>query len=142
MARFLSAEWFAEIARSAPAAIPPPGSPGTPEAGAGGPPLVLEQVVHGTPDGEVRYRVIVTAGAARIEPAAPLVNGAPSPPDLTIFSDWATASALAQGRLSAQSALMAGHLRIRGSLARLSTWAAGLAGLDPVPPDVRRHTTY
>ena len=57
-------------------------------------------------------------------------------------SDWATASALAQGRLSAQAALMAGRLRIRGSLARLSNWSAGLAGVDPVPPDVRQRTTY
>ena len=135
MARFLSAEWFAEIARSAPAETG--GSVDT-----GGPPLVLEQVVHDTPEGEVRYRVVLNEGSARIEPATAPANGADLPPDLTILSDWATASALAQGRLSAQAALMAGRLRIRGSLARLSNWSAGLAGVDPVPPDVRQRTTY
>jgi hypothetical protein len=132
----LSAEWFAEIARSAPAE-----TGGSADAGAG-PPLVLEQVVHNTPDGEVRYRVVLHEGSARIHPAAAHANGADSPPDLTIVADWATASALAQGSLSAQAALMAGRLRIRGSLARLSTWGAGLAGVDPVPPDVRQRTTY
>jgi hypothetical protein len=136
MARFLSAEWFAEIARSAPAKTG--GSADT----AGGPPLILEQLVHDTPDGEVRYRVVLHDGTAHIEPAAARTNGADSPPDLTIVSDWATASALAQGSLSAQAALMAGRLRIRGSLARLSNWGAGLAGVDPVPPDVRQRTTY
>jgi hypothetical protein len=159
VARFLSADWFAEIARSAP---PEPGvapaasgtgpaqradaahpidpaqlrSPGSP------PRLVLEQVVHDTPDGEVRYRVIVTGRTAHIEAAPREANGATSAPDLIIASDWATASALAQGRLSAQAALMAGRLRIQGSLGRLSGWMSRLAGLDPVPADVRRRTTY
>jgi hypothetical protein len=147
MARFLSAEWFAEIDRSTTA-----GS-AAPAASRALPHLVLEQVVQDTPEGEVRYRVVVGDGTARIERAAPHANGATAapdatvpdlatPPDLTIISDWATAAALAQGHLSAQAALMAGRLHIRGSLARLSTWTAGLAGLDPVPPDVRRRTTY
>jgi hypothetical protein len=61
---------------------------------------------------------------------------------LTIACDWATAAALAQGQLSAQAALMAGRLRVRGSLSRLSGWAVELIGLDPVPPDIRRRTTY
>jgi hypothetical protein len=130
VARYLSAEWFAEIARAAPQ-----------ETG-DGPLLVLEQVVHDTPDGEVRYRVVVSAGTAHIELPLGQANGATTAPDLTIASDWATAIAVAQGHLSAQAALMAGRLRIRGSLARLASRGAGLAGLDPVPPDVRRRTTY
>jgi hypothetical protein len=137
MARFLSAEWFAEIARSA-----PPEANGAKAARASSCVLVLEQVVRDTPDGEVRYRVVVRGATAHIEPAAPQANGATTAPDLTIASDWATATALAQGRLSAQAALMAGRLRIRGSLARLTACGPGLAGIDPVPPDVRRRTTY
>ncbi len=130
MARFLSAEWFAEVARVAP--------PGATE----GPSLVLEQVVHGTPDGEVRYRVIVSGETAHIETAPAQANGASIAPDLTIATDWVTAAAVAQGQLSAQAALMAGRLRIRGSLTRLASRSAELADLDPVPPDVRRHTTF
>jgi hypothetical protein len=63
-------------------------------------------------------------------------------PDLTITCDWATATGLAQGTLSAQAALMAGRLRVRGDLAGLAGRAADLAGLDPVPASVRRQTTY
>jgi SCP-2 sterol transfer family len=165
VARFLSAEWFAEVARSAPlepgvpaagsVASPPhatnpahrsdpgrPSEPGQPNAPGPAARLILEQVVHDTPEGEVRYRVIVTDQAAQIEPAPRDANGAALAPDLIIASDWATASALAQGRLSAQAALMAGRLRVQGSLGRLSGWMSRLAGLDPVPPDVRRRTTY
>jgi hypothetical protein len=138
MARFLSADWFAEVARDG-----PPGPAGTSSAGAKhAEQLVLEQVVHGTPDGEVRYRVVARDRTAHIEPIGTTHNGPNAAPDLTISCDWATAVALAQGNLSAQGALMAGRLRVRGNLARLSGWAAGLAGLDPVPPEVRRRTTY
>jgi hypothetical protein len=131
MARFLSADWFAEIAGH------------TQPRANGGPRLVLEQVVRGTPDGEVRYRVVAGGGTAYIEPAeAPGTGDATGPPDLTITCDWATAAAMAQGLLSAQAALLAGRLRVHGSLSRLSGWASDLAGLDPVPAEVRRHTTY
>jgi hypothetical protein len=135
MSRFLSPDWFAEVGRQAPA---PSGTEATDESR-----LTLEQVVHGTPDGDVRYRVVVGSGTAHIEPPlASSPNGGPGPPDLTIACDWATAVAMAQGALSAQAALMAGRLRVRGNLARLSGRGADLIGLDPVPEDVRRHTTY
>jgi hypothetical protein len=140
MLRFLSAEWFAEVARH-PAPAPAQLAAGTAaEAEA----LVLEQVVRDTPDGEVRYRVVVRDGAARLQPppAAPVGNGAGPAPDLTIACDWPTAVAMAQGHLSTQAALMEGRLRVRGNLARLAGRAGGLVGLDPVPDEVRRQTTY
>ena len=137
MARFLSADWFAEVAADGP---PEPATAS--QVAAGSEQLVLEQVVHGTPDGEVRYRVVARDGTARIEPVDVRPNGPAAAPDLTISCDWATAVAMAQGHLSAQGALMAGRLRVRGNLARLSGWAADLTGLDPVPPEVRRRTTY
>ena len=134
MARFLSPEWFGEVARH---------GRGRPD-GRGEPPdqllLVLEQVVRDGPDGEVRYRVVVTAGGAYIEPPSDL-DTRPAP-DLTIACDWSTATGLAQGALSAQAALMAGRLRVSGNLARLSGQAVHLVGLDPVPEPVRRRTTY
>jgi hypothetical protein len=135
MSRFLSPEWFAEVARGAPARS----VTATTEEGQ----LILEQVVHGAPDGDVRYRVVVGAGTAYIAPAtASNPNGRPVTPDLTIACDWATAVAMARGELSAQAALMAGRLRVRGSLARISGRAPDLLGVDPVPEDVRRRTTY
>jgi hypothetical protein len=137
MARFLSADWFAEVAADE---SPEPATAG--HVAAGREQLVLEQVVHGTPEGEVRYRVVARDRTARIEPIGLTPNGPSAAPDLTISCDWATAVAMAQGHLSAQGALMSGRLRVRGNLARLSGWAADLTGLDPVPPDVRRRTTY
>ncbi len=134
VARFLSPEWFAEVARYAPP--PPVGAAVT----AGELPLVLEQVVRDGPDGEVRYQVVVTADGAYIQPPSNL--DAPTAPDLTIACEWSTATGLAQGTLSAQTALMAGRLRVSGNLARLSGRAADLVGLDPVPDAVRRQTTY
>jgi SCP-2 sterol transfer family protein len=137
MARFLSPAWFAEVASlGSPRATPAP-------AGATAD-LVLEQVVRDTPDGEVRYRVVVTDGSAYIEGPRLTVtaNGTPAPPDLTITCDWATATAMAQGELSTHSALLAGRLRVRGDMARLAGRGASLVGLDPVPRQVRRQTTY
>jgi hypothetical protein len=128
MARFLSPEWFDEIVRRQPPAV---------DEGPPGQRLVIEQVVRDGPDGEVRYRVVIAGSAARIEPAA----NAPAA-DLTITCDWATATAMAQGGLPAQAALMQGRLRIRGNLARLAGRGSDLVGLDPVPADVRARTTY
>ena len=131
VARFLSPEWFAEVARQTPAR--PAGLPDQPS-------LVLEQVVRDGPEGEVRYQVVVTPDGAYIEPPSN-VDSRPAA-DLTIACDWPTATGLAQGTLSAQTALMEGRLRVSGNLARLSGQAAHLVGLDPVPDPVRRHTTY
>ena len=146
MARFLSPEWFAEIARHSPprpaAGIAEPAEPTEPAD------LVLEQVVRDTPDGDLRYRVVVAGGSAAIEfPVGAAedpttTNGVVRAPDLTIACDWATAGAMARGELSAHAALMAGRLQVSGNLARLTGRSAQLIGLDPVPEQVRRQTTY
>jgi hypothetical protein len=130
VARFLSSEWFDDLAAGR-GPLPPD---------ADGASLVLEQVVEGTPDGDVRYLVIVRAGQARVERAPG--GGAAADVDLTITADWITASAIAQGTLSAQRALMEGRLRVRGSTSRLSGHEGDLVGLDPVPPEVRHRTTF
>ncbi len=57
MVRFLSGEWFAAVAAAR----------GASPAGDGEPGLVLEQIVRATPDGDVRYLVVVKAGGAAIE---------------------------------------------------------------------------
>ncbi len=126
MARYLSPEWFAEVAAGA-------------EAAAGPALAVLEQVVEGTPEGRVTYRVEVADGQARI--VWPVPGEGPGP-DLRLTSDWPTAMAIAQGRLSTQKALMEGRLRVGGSPGRLADLSARLQGLDPVPEAVRRETTF
>ena len=100
--------------------------------------LVLEQVVTGSPHGNVRYFVIVEGNNARLAES----GFARQVADLTITTDWHTATAMAKGELATQAALMQGRLRVRGNLAKLAGRAGDLAGLDPVPEAVRKNTTY
>ena len=131
MPRFLSAEWFAEVAKA--------GSPDGPE---GGDPLVVEQVVEASPDGRITYRVLVWSDRARI--VWPVPTDAPAP-DLRISCGWETAVAVARGDLSTQRALMNGLLRVKGVPPRGQSPGGPAAvprGLDPVPPSVRAETSY
>lgn len=131
MARFLSGEWFAEVAAAGePDGVDGPDSlvPDSVDS------LVIEQVVDGTPDGQVTYRVLAGPDRARI--VWPLPPDAP-PPDVRISCGWDTAVAIARGDLSTQRALMDGRLRVKGVPSR------GVSpGLDPVPPSVRARTSY
>ena len=131
MARFLSADWFDEIE-----------SASTSGAGSTDPDqrLVMEQVVTGTPDGEVRYLVVVEEGRTHVVRPSP--GDTPTEAELTIICDWPTATAIAQGRLSTQRALMQGRLRVRGSPTALLRRGAQLAGVDPIPAAIRKNTTY
>lgn len=130
MVRFLSPAWFELVADQQ--------APPAPERGGGDAPapLVLQQVVTGTPDGEVCYQVVVGAGRTSIAP------GRAAEPDVTFTSDWPTATAIAQGALSTQAALLDGRIRISGTMAPLAARAGELAALDPVPAPVRAATTY
>jgi SCP-2 sterol transfer family len=138
VARFLSAAWFDEIESAR------PGDSGeAAKAYDGTDPedrLVLKQVVTGTPDGEVSYLVVVDGEQARVERPP----GSPGDGDiqLTITCDWPTATAIAQGLLSTQRALMQGRLRVRGSPTALLARGRRLANIDPVPAEVRQNTTY
>lgn len=125
MARYLSPAWFDEVARHQAATSPAER-------------FVLEQVVTGSPDGEVRYRVVVGDRAARL-----VRDGGPDP-DVTFTTDYPTAAAVARGALSMQAALAAGRVRVRGDLGRLADLVAAgaLNGVDPVPAAVREGTTW
>ena len=135
MVRFLSAAWFDEIdsAGHNPLRLDATGDQRHD--------LVLHQVVTGTPDGDVDYFVTIQSGRARVERQPEAGHPVPEA-DVTITSDWPTATAIAQGRLSTQKALMQGRLRVRGDVARLVGRTAQLVGLDAVPASVRENTTY
>jgi alkyl sulfatase BDS1-like metallo-beta-lactamase superfamily hydrolase len=124
MARFLSAAWFQQVQREQPAGP------------AGRPALTLQQVVTGTPDGEVRYQVVVADGRATVRP------GSSPTPDMTFTSDYATATAIARGRLSVQAALSAGRIRVGGDTARLAEHQPLLGNLDPLPAALRADTSW
>jgi hypothetical protein len=82
------------------------------------------------------YDVVISAGRAVIRHP---VHG---PADLTFTSDYATAAAIAAGRLSTRAALAEGRLRVGGDVGILSSRASDVAGLDPVPAGLRAETEF
>ena len=143
--RFLSPEWFDEIAASRAGAE---GSADCEVSDTSGPAalsvplLVVEQVVMGTPYGEVRYRVELGEDAAVL---VGLDTGAGKPagaPVVTITSDWHTACSMAAGELSAERALLEGRLKVRGDLTAVPGIIRGAGGVDALPPEVRDRTTF
>jgi putative sterol carrier protein len=119
----LSERWFNDVAAAAPAPADTPD-------------VVLQQIVTDSPDGEVRYQVIVAEGRAALTPGQTLKA------DATFTVDYATATAIARGELTTQAALLAGQIHVAGDMATLSSRQEGLSGLDPVPPAVRAATTF
>jgi hypothetical protein len=99
-------------------------------------PFVLEQVVTGTVDGDVRYQVVFADAAVRV------VRGAPRRPDVSFATDVRTAGAIARGETNAQRALAAGRFRVGGSIGALVRRADALTALDDVFAAVRAVTTY
>jgi putative sterol carrier protein len=98
---------------------------------------VLRQLVTGTPEGtDVGYDVVVHGGRAVIRPAGT------DTPSVTFTSDYTTATAVASGEMSTTAALAAGRLRVAGDVAALAALASELAGLDPLPADVRAETEW
>jgi putative sterol carrier protein len=121
VARYLSEAWFDEVSATTPTGIDG---------------LTLQQVVTGTPDGDVRYHVRVSDGTAWVR------SGQAPAPDATFTEDYATAAAVARGELSVHAALLEGRIRVAGNMAVLSAHQEELVGLDPIPAAVRAATTF
>ncbi|MGH9068671.1 MAG: SCP2 sterol-binding domain-containing protein [Acidimicrobiales bacterium] len=149
MAQFLSPAWIDEVNQAAAENGPSAGAErgaGGAERGAGGaerggagppaPPLVLQQLVGRSDGPDVAYVVQVDGGRVTVAP------GRAASPDVTVVEDYSTAAALAQGKLTAQAALLHGRIRLRGDLTALARGQDALervqAGLD----QVRVRTTY
>jgi putative sterol carrier protein len=124
VARFLSEAWFDAIAQSTDP-VRPEGSPG----------ITVQQVVTGTPDGEIRYAVSLSDELPTVRP------GQAAHADVTFTEDYATAAAIARGELTAQAALLAGRIRVAGNVAALMT-RPDVVYHDVVPPAVRTATSY
>jgi putative sterol carrier protein len=129
MAQFLSPEWIAEIDAAA------SGDPTLAEA-TEGVHLVVQQVVNGTPHGDVHYVIRVENGSVRV------VSGEASDAHVTFTQDWDTAVAMSTGELSAQDAFTGGRLWLKGDVTRLMENQAAFADLDQAFVQVREHTTY
>lgn len=129
MARFLSPDWMAEA--SAVAAEDP--DVGTATAGVH---LVIQQVVTGGPDGDVRYIVTIDDGSVSLR------AGEDDQASVTFTLSWETAVAMATGAMGGQEAFTTGRLRLRGDVDVLLRHGSALAGLNAVFAGLRERTTY
>ena len=129
MPEFLSPEWLRELDAAVRAA---------PELSALGP-IEIEQVVCDVPRrGEVRYRVVVDGGGARVFEPDEHRHAA----DVRLTTDYATAVAIAAAQENAQTALADGRLRLGGSVDSLVRRAAAFAALGDATGALRRITTF
>ena len=141
MARFLSPEWFDELAAyglaspDGPARAAAAGDDGDNPREQG---QVVEIVVAEAPEGEVRYQVVVEG--TRVLVLSP--RAVPRAAQVWLSSDYATMAAVASGELSALEALSAGRARVSGDISTLSGHQSRLAGLDSLPPPMRANTTF
>ena len=119
MARFLSTEWFDEVNRLAPP-VPDVLS------------VVIEQHVTGGPEGDVAYQVKADGGRLTVGRSdAASSADADADADVVLVLDYATAEALARGRLTTHDAFLGGRIRLRGGIAQLERAATTLAALAP-----------
>lgn len=133
--RFLSAEWFEELGRQLPLAVPTAGDAPAGATGDGTAPVALEIVVTGSPEGAVRYQVVVEGGSVRTHWRPEEFEA----PDVRFTCDYATISAIAQGRLAAIEALAQGRARVWGNTTAVSALPAAI---DLVPAGLRAGTSY
>jgi putative sterol carrier protein len=99
VAEFLSDAWVAELGVAAAEARVPRDLH-----------LVVQEVVLHDRGHETTFAIRIADGAVAVEP------GRAADADVSFTQDRATAAAIAQGELSAQSAFMAGRLRVGGDL--------------------------
>ena len=129
MARYLSAEWIAEL--DAAAAADRNLRATTAESS-----LTVQQTVTAGPDGDVTFHVVADHGSVAVR------EGAAAEPTVTFTQTYDTAVAVALGELSGQGAFMAGRIRVSGDLPRLGQEGAAFANIEDVFRAVRGRTTY
>lgn len=96
----------------------------------------LTQVVTSTPYGEVRYHLQSGNGAVVFS------VGDANPEDVRFAQDYATATAVATGKLNSQEAFINGHIRFSGDHQCLIDAQEIFALLDEVFTSVRDRTEY
>ena len=122
--RFLSGEWLDRLARAV-ADVPAPAHVT----------LSVHQRVTGGPDGDVEYTVRLDDGTLTVQPG-------PGPAEVELVEDYATATAISQGRLSPAEAFAAGRLRLRGDIDRLVEHQDALASVGRVLAALPGATMY
>jgi predicted lipid carrier protein YhbT len=127
--RYLSAEWFDEVNQAA------AGDPQL-QVDTAGVTLTIQQVVTGSPDGDVRYAVRVRDGVVEVS------LGEDPGADVTMTEEWDTAVKVASGQLSPATAFMTGRIRVSGNVGALLDAQGSLRELDQVFAGLRERTTF
>ena len=96
----------------------------------------VTQVVTGTPFGDVTYNFQVGAGRATFS------SGSASPEDVRFSESWETALAINNDSLSADEAILLGHVTFSGDHTKLVAAGDVFALLDSVFEEVRALTTF
>ncbi len=125
MARFLSADWVADLAAAAQGVEVP-----LEEA------MTVQQVVTDGDGEPVRWALRVAGGRVAVDP------GGARDPDVTLTADRTTATAVARGDLAVTDAFMAGRLRVAGDLRALLRAGDVLGAVDAAFASVRERTTW
>jgi putative sterol carrier protein len=102
----------------------------------------LEQVVKGTPHGDVRYRFSIAHGRLRVRLAGAEGNPDAAAPDATVTVSFDTAVDLATGRRDGSDVFDAGLVRFEGNLVTLQAATSTLAAVAASLAAVRARTTF
>lgn len=125
MAEHLSPAWIAALDEAAGSAVVPDDVR-----------IVVQQVVLADDGTEVAYAVRLADGQVRVE------AGRADDADVTFTQDRSTAAAIARGELSAQTAFLAGDLRVGGDLTKVLDGARVLATVQDVFASARTGTAW
>jgi len=128
VARYLSPEWLAELARAIKndgLAVP-----------TGAAPLVVAVHVADAPQGPVDYELEAANGRITLR------TEIPHRADVTLSVDFATARSIATGMLNAQTAFLAGTARLTGELTRLIECQPIFNALETALATLRDHTEF
>jgi hypothetical protein len=98
--------------------------------------VVIQQVVVGGPEGEVRYWMRLDDGTVMAAP------GDAEQPDATVTQSYDTAVAVNRGELEVETALLDGRIRLTGDVGALLQNQSALHGVASAFGAVRDRTTY
>jgi putative sterol carrier protein len=123
MARFLSPEWMDELRKAAAGLV-------------SAEQLSLQQVVTHADGSVTTYALCFGPEGLAVLP------GGVERPAVTLSTDYETAAAINRGELSAQAALLAGRVRVRGDSGALTRNQSDLARAQECWEPLRRGTSY
>lgn len=126
--RFLSQEWLEHMA-----SVTSTASPATV--------ISVHQRVTGGPDGDAEHTLRLADGKVTFEPG-PVSVSEGGAADIELTSDYGTAAAISQGRLSPAAAFAAGRLHVAGSVTSLVVCQEAFADLGTLLAGVADATTY